>query len=110
MTPTEAGKTVGGFDASLHKPSGILITEPIDGGPKEYHDTYRCRHCTRHWVHTKATARNRGSCWRCGGPVCGKADCTNQCIPYEVRLENVEAGRPEMTPPKIIVSVPFEEA
>jgi hypothetical protein len=110
MTPTEVAAAgpfvVGAFDASLCKPSGLLITEPLDGGPKIYHDTYRCRHCQRHWVHVKNKARQRGYCVRCCGPVCGNRDCADQCIPAEARLENVEAGRPELTPPRVLVAFP----
>lgn len=105
MTPSEP-VSVGTFDASLCRPSGLLIEEPLDGGPKIYRDTYRCRHCQRHWVHTKEKARKRGFCWRCCGPVCGKDDCAGECIPYEARMENVEAGRPELTPPRTSVAFP----
>ena len=105
MTPTER-PTFGTFDKTLCKPSGLLIEEPLDGGPKIYRETYRCRHCSRHWVHTPEKARSRGFCIRCAGPVCGKADCANECLPYEARLENVEAGRPEMTPLPARIFVP----
>jgi hypothetical protein len=102
----EPSDLIGVFDASLCKPSGLLITEFHDGGAKVYHDTYRCRHCTRHWIHTKETAQRRGFCSRCAGPVCGNDDCAGLCLPYEARLENVEAGRPELTPLPARIVVP----
>lgn len=107
MTPTEVSP-IGTFDASLCKPSGFLIETPLDGGPAIWRDTYRCRHCQRHWVHDKKTAhlRQRGFCTRCAGPVCGKDDCAGLCLPFEARLENLEAGRPEMTPLPARIVVP----
>ena len=84
--------------ASLPKPSGHLITTPLDGGPVTVLDTFKCVHCQRHWVHTKATAKMRRHCPNCDGWTCGHGDCL-QCVHWEQRLENLEAGRPELHKP-----------
>lgn len=68
--------------------------------------TVQCCHCGSH---TQIDVRGRpkgGWCRNCQGFICGPA-CL-RCVPLEARLENLEAGRPELTPPKIIISGGWE--
>ena len=65
---------------------GIIL---MDG--KEYAATLQCSHCGGHFVHRK----NRGDwiCLKCGGVVCGRQDCVQNCIPFEKKLDEYETGK-----------------
>ena len=58
---------------SVRRPSGHLITTPIDGGREVHRDTLSC-------------------CTRCNGPVCGE-ECAKKCVPLEQMIGNFEKGR-----------------
>lgn len=66
--------------------------------------TLQCCHCQHTWVLAKGSGRTRGFCQNCMGYTCGPA-CVD-CIPVEVRIENLEAGRPELTPVPTRIFVP----
>ena len=75
-------------------------------------DTLQCCHCGGHVEIVVGSGIERGTCWRCrdsnkpgSGFVCGRPPCMAACIPFEKKLENIEAGLPDMTPlaPKILV-------
>lgn len=68
--------------------------------------TYSCCHCQATWIYQKGSGRLRGWCQRCNGYVCGPT-CV-ECVPIERRLDNIEAGRPELTPLPARVLVPPE--
>lgn len=68
-------------------------------------DTLRCVHCQHTWMVEPGSGRSRGYCTNCMGYVCGAPEC-EACINWERRLENLEAGRPELTPSPAMVLVP----
>lgn len=89
---------------SVRKPSGHYeIVDPE--GPTVRGDTVCCVHCKHTWLFIPGSGRLRGWCHRCGGLTCGSPAC-DLCVPFEARLENLEAGRPELTPPPTLVVNP----
>lgn len=93
----------GDKQASVVRPAGTIIVSSPDGLDFQA-DTLRCVHCQAHWRVMRGSGRKRGYCGRCSGPTCSP-ECTNKCVPFEQRLENIEAGRPEDFVP-IVASVP----
>ncbi|MBX9623790.1 MAG: hypothetical protein K2X82_08240 [Gemmataceae bacterium] len=89
--------------SKLSRPSGFWEFVPLDGKPKGG-ETRRCVHCSYTWVYRPGSGILRGYCSRCDGFTCGSAAC-DACVPYEARLENLEAGRPELAAPKILAAV-----
>lgn len=53
--------------------------------------TMQCVHCGRHCTVIAGSGKKRGWCRKCNGFVCGLSQCMNQCIPFESRVEYVEA-------------------
>lgn len=66
-------------------------------------DTISCCHCRKHMEVRAGLERQLGFCALCyngkhgSGTTCGGAACQTH-IPFERRLENIEAGRPILTP------------
>jgi hypothetical protein len=89
------------------RPSGHLITTPLDGGPETVQDTVQCVHCGGHWIVQPGSGKIRGYCGNCAGPICGPG-CAVCVGPWEARMENIEAGRPEATPRRILVCSGWE--
>lgn len=86
----------------VRKPHGHFeITGPY--GELQEGSTLSCCHCGKHWEVRKGSGIERGFCQNCMGYVCGPS-CYD-CIPVEQKLENIEAGRPLLTPrvPAILV-------
>jgi len=81
----------------------ITIADPEKDRALETIPTLQCCHCGAHWEHRPGSGVVRGYCARCNGPVCGP--CCKECVPYMQRIENVEAGRPAMTPKPTMISV-----
>ncbi len=91
------------MSASHSKQSGEYQCVGFDG-KIERGATVQCCHCQGTWFWAPGSGRMRGWCQNCMGFVCGPA-CA-ECVPLEVRLENIEAGRPELTPAPVRVFVP----
>lgn len=53
-------------------------------------ETLMCVHCQMHWMVKPGSGKQRGWCWNCGGPTCGKQGCETRCIPFEKAIENSE--------------------
>lgn len=68
-------------------------------------ETLSCVHCQHSWVVQPGSGYVRGFCPNCMGYHCGAPAC-RVCVPIERRLENVEAGRPELTPAPPLIVVP----
>lgn len=75
-------------------------------------DVLTCCHCGAAWEVVVGSGRARGFCPRChdsnkpgSGYTCGDFRC-GECVPRERRLENVEAGRPALTPCPALAVVP----
>ena len=67
-------------------------------------DMLQCVHCRFSWEVVVGSGIERGFCSRCVGYTCGKPACM-VCIPFEQRLENMEAGLDPLTPRPEMVSV-----
>jgi len=90
-------------EVSSRKASGYFQTvghygELADG------ETLSCCHCGAAWVLRKGSGKVRGFCTKCMRVHCGGPNCW-ECVPVERRLENLEAGRPELTPAPVSVYV-----
>lgn len=83
--------------------SGTAFTMGL-WGELEEGQTLSCVHCGHTWILKKGSGKTRGFCQNCMGYVCGPT-CT-ACVPVERRIENIEAGRPELTPAPVSVWVP----
>lgn len=89
---------------SLRKPSGhVEISGPF--GELRRGDTLKCTHCQFSWIVSSGSGKVRGFCSNCAGYTCGKPEC-GPCVHFERRLENLEAGRPELTPMSSSILVP----
>lgn len=89
---------MGDFRFSVLKPKGhTIICDPEAGIAQT--DTVQCVHCGMHWSIDPYSAKGRGFCGRCNGPVCGPK-CA-ECVPMEKWLDCVEKGKD----PKTIVTV-----
>lgn len=81
---------------AVRKPHGH--TERIGPyGEQEEGDTLSCCHCRKHWEVRIGSGRERGFCTLCMGVTCGAPAC-DACIPFNLRLDNVAAGLPKLTP------------
>lgn len=69
------------------KEAGIII---VDG--KQVASTKQCCHCGCHFVMIKGSGKLRGFCTKCAEVTCGKIGCCT-CVPFEKKLELVEAGK-----------------
>lgn len=76
----------------MPKEDGVVIREFDDGKVVET-PTMQCRHCGQHWIMLPGSGRERGWCTKCMGPLCGKKECMDQCLPFEKRLDLYEAGK-----------------
>ena len=65
-----------------------LITDPY-GGVKES-STFKCVHC-QFLVHVHfGSGIERGYCFLCDAPTCGKPRCNDGCYPFMKRIEEAE--------------------
>lgn len=98
---------VKGNPKSARKPHGHFErTGPY--GELESGDTLSCCHCRAHWEVRVGSGKTRGWCMACNAYTCGRPLC-DICVPYERQLDNVDAGRPVLTPMPPSVSVPSLE-
>jgi len=72
---------------TVAKPHGEVHITPLDGGPSRVADTLQCQHCMKHWVVVPGSGRRRGWCLRCNGPLCGKPECMQNCVPFMAKVE-----------------------
>lgn len=59
---------------------GVVVTQ-----------TLQCCHCQKHWPVRKGSGVVRGFCRLCMQVTCGKAEC-EPCIPFEKKLDMIEAA------------------
>lgn len=69
-------------------PMGFLEAEG-----KVYGETHQCCHCGGHFMISPGSGKVRGFCVKCGSVTCGAHQC-DPCLPTEMWIDNVEAGRP----------------
>lgn len=93
-----------GTPKAVRKPDGYSKTTGPHGEIVDC-DTLQCRHCGSHWEVVVGSGRLRGWCSRCLGYCCGRPECF-VCIPIEQRLQNIEAGRPMLTPSPSQIALP----
>lgn len=97
-----------GRPKAVRKPAGHTITTgPF--GEVVHADTLQCCHCSGHFEVIVGSGKERGWCSRCSGYVCGEPLCMAACVPFEKKLENIEAGLPILTPTPNQVVVPNTE-
>ena len=78
--------------STLRKPDGqIFITQP--GMPTIERDTFQCRHCQKICIVRKGSHTQRGYCFMCYGPTCGRKMCSEGCTPWEAKMEAREGRR-----------------
>lgn len=82
------------------RPRGLTIETGPDIQIIE-RDTVQCVHCGAHWQVNPYSAKNRGYCAKCNGPICGPG-CLD-CIPIERQLEIME-GTDTLTRSRIVVA------
>jgi hypothetical protein len=70
----------------------IIVVDPGADRPLDEFATAQCVHCGAHFPIRPGSGKIRGFCFRCNGPVCGPACAA--CVPAELQLDNLEAGRP----------------
>jgi len=66
----------------------LLVTEPDQ--PDIERETLQCAHCQKHWMIKPGSGIQRGWCFRCQGPTCGKRNCETKCVPAERMIEEIE--------------------
>lgn len=77
------------LERTVRKPKGhVLVTDPL--GQVDEFETLMCVHCQLHWRIVPGSKKQRGWCFNCGGPTCGKQMCETRCIPLEKAIENLE--------------------
>lgn len=92
---------------SLIKPAGYSVESMPDGSVVMKH-LFTCCHCQFTWeaeVESMGGKLAGGFCGKCVGYICKNPACL-ECVHYERRLENIEAGRPLLTPAPARVIVP----
>lgn len=88
----------------FNRPSGEMTrTGPF--GEVKSNATLTCCHCQATWIVKKGSGIKRGFCQNCMGYTCGNPTC-EACVPAERQIENIEAGRPLLTPCPASVFVP----
>ncbi len=75
---------------TVRRPRGYLLVTDEEGRTLDEGDTLMCVHCQYHWQVQPGSGAERGWCFRCGGPTCGKPRC-DVCVPFERALEEAEA-------------------
>ena len=92
---------------SVLRPHGYSVERTPDG-KFIIKNIYTCCHCQYTWEAETGSLGGKmagGFCGRCVGYICKNPDC-EQCVPWEQRLENLEAGRHYLAPRVARVSVP----
>ena len=91
---------------SVLKPAGFFEVTGLYGEVTRG-ETLKCVHCQLSWVVEPGSGKMRGFCMKCNGYTCGGKNC-HDCIPAELRIENIEAGRHELTPAPVSIVVPCD--
>jgi hypothetical protein len=86
----------------LRHAEGVEVRTPAEG-PAVRTAVFACCHCGRIWREQKGSGKRRGFCLLCSARTCGDAAC-DECVPLEVQLSNIEAGRDPLTPRPVCVS------
>lgn len=70
--------------------AGSSAVEPGESAA-ETGETLMCVHCQKHWIIKPGSGMQRGFCFNCDGPTCGKQHCEEHCVPFEKAIEQSEA-------------------
>ena len=65
-----------------------IITD--DWGATQEMDTFTCCHCNGIQFIRPGSGTQRGYCYNCNHPTCGRERCLN-CVPFERMIEEMEA-------------------
>ena len=60
-----------------------------DWGATQEMDTFTCCHCNGIQFIRPGSGTQRGYCYNCNHPTCGKERCLN-CVPFERMIEEIE--------------------
>ena len=60
-----------------------------DWGATQEMDTFTCSHCNGIQFIRPGSGTQRGYCYNCNHPTCGKERCLN-CVPFERMIEEME--------------------
>jgi hypothetical protein len=60
-----------------------------DWGAAQEMDTFTCCHCNGIQFIRPGSGTQRGYCFNCNHPTCGKERCLN-CVPFERMIEEIE--------------------
>ena len=64
-----------------------IITD--NWGATQEMDTFTCSHCNGIQFIRPASGTQRGYCFNCNHPTCGRERCLN-CVPFERMIEEIE--------------------
>lgn len=73
---------------SAHKGYAVWTGE----GSNIEKDTFTCKHCCKVVFIDTTKPMPGGGCYRCGGLICSKCVDLGICIPYEKKLDLLEAA------------------
>jgi len=77
---------------TLRQPDGVVfITQP--GMPDIERDTFQCPHCQKICIVRKGSHTQRGYCYLCSKPSCGREDCSRGCAVWEAKMERREGRK-----------------
>lgn len=81
---------------TVRRPQGYSFLSNQESDRIQEHDTLMCCHCQMILVIRPGSGTERGWCYKCSGPLCGKKKCQEKCVPFEKVIEQIEAkGRLE---------------
>ena len=60
-----------------------------DWGATQEMDTFTCCHCNGIQFIRPGSGTQRGYCFNCNHPTCGRERCLN-CVPFEKMIEEIE--------------------
>ena len=64
-----------------------IITD--DWGATQEMDTFTCSHCNGIQFIRPGSGTQRGYCFNCNHPTCGRERCLN-CVPFERMIEEID--------------------
>lgn len=69
----------------------VILEQSLSTGRyEEVGQMLQCLHCQHLWEVKPGSGIERGFCFRCNGPTCGKPEC-DRCLPWEMQCEIIES-------------------
>jgi hypothetical protein len=79
---------VANYIKELSRGKGTLLVTSVDGETEQH--TITCCHCNAIFVIKVGSGTERGYCFMCNAPTCGKRRCSEECVPFMKRIEETE--------------------